>query len=363
MDASFQGFLGKNHSWSYVQHNIARQLIKKNFNIELVSTNGLEYFPEDLKKYLKYELLNKYDLQLTYTAPHNAGKYLRPERAKSSKMNRFYIWGTEMMIQKDFSKNHIFMDKILNISDFNRKLYLEAGFPEKKLFTIPHGINKEDFINLNKLPLKTKKTIKLCTSIAQPHLRKGIEDTLEAYCKAFTNKDDIVFILKVSTKSITSKFEVDVFAILKKIKAKYKNHPEIELIKDYIPNIYDLYNSCDGIFLLTKAEGFGLPYLEAMAAGKLVIAPRHGGQLEFLNDENSLMVEGKLERAPLNAQYWNPSPYASWFKSDIDSAVFQLRNFYNNYNKIKIEKEENMKNTVEKFTWDKQVDKIIGLIE
>jgi len=41
-------------------------------------------------------------------------------------------------------------------------------------------------------------------------------------------------------------------------------------------------------------EAFGRPYAEAMASGLPVIAPAWGGQMDFLNKENSILVDGEM---------------------------------------------------------------------
>jgi hypothetical protein len=90
MNICWFGFLGKNHSWSIVAQNIARQLISMGHKIDLFSTNGTEHFPADLKPYLKgcieentqittsnfekvigKKLDSTYDMQLSYTALDN----------------------------------------------------------------------------------------------------------------------------------------------------------------------------------------------------------------------------------------------------------------------------------------------------
>lgn len=53
----------------------------------------------------------------------------------------------------------------------------------------------------------------------------------------------------------------------------------------------ELYHSADVFVFPSLAEGFGLPALEAMAAGCLVIAPPTGGLQDFLCPENCLLLE------------------------------------------------------------------------
>ena len=110
MKICWYGFLGKSHSWSIVGQNICRQLKKHGHEVDMFSTNGLEYFPKDLKENLKgfveeqhgltYGQLNSkidvcldktYDMQLSYTALKNFPYYF-----KRGNKNRFGIWNYEL---------------------------------------------------------------------------------------------------------------------------------------------------------------------------------------------------------------------------------------------------------------------------
>jgi len=55
-----------------------------------------------------------------------------------------------------------------------------------------------------------------------------------------------------------------------------------------------LYREAD-LFLSTSwGEGFGLPVLEAMAAGLLVVSPAHTGLAEFVSDETAYVIKASL---------------------------------------------------------------------
>ena len=114
----------------------------------------------------------------------------------------------------------------------------------------------------------------------------------EAYGRAFNNKDDVCLTMKVVPKREGSPqpFDVDFYQILKDFKLKYPKHGEIEIITDFIEDIALLYNSCDAVFTMSHGEGFYLPGLETLGASKLNIAPKHGGQLDFLSDQNFYLL-------------------------------------------------------------------------
>jgi len=349
-----QGFQGNNHSWSIVNQNISRSFIKKGFDVDIFSTNGLDYFPNDLKPYLRNQIKEHYDIQVSYTVMRNFPVYL-----SNGSKNRFGIWCYEWpILPEGFAKYYNFCDKILAPSNFTRNIFLQNKIPEDRVVTIPHGFNLDQYSSKEKYNLKTKASKKILVNIGQPHLRKNIQGIFEAYGRAFSKKDDVCLVAKISTKKVENSFEANVDRIVYDFNRRYKNHAEVELIKEYVPDIVHLYNSCDIVFTMSHCEGYYLPGLEAQATGKINIAPRYGGQLDFLNDKNSLLIDGKIIRADPKMQYWKSNIMNTCFDPDINDAVDKLRLAVNSFDKLQKEHNQNIDKVL---TWDDVVDKIVEL--
>lgn len=372
------GFLAKNHSWSIVAQNISRELIKLGHEVDLFSTNGDQYFPDDLRPNLKgfyaegipitpenyhdlisSKLQKEYDMQLSYTALLNFNKYF----IRGSK-NRFGIWNYETTIlPKAFAKYYQHVDKVVPSSEFSKKVFVDNGMPEDKQVVIPHGIHLDRFQNLGKYPLKTNKKYKILCNIAQPHLRKNIPGLLKAWGKAFTNKDDVCLVLKISKKSPNPMFDVPFNEIFSEFRKQYKNHAEVEIIDTFITDIETLYNACDVVFTMTHAECFWMPGLEGFAANKIVIAPRYGGQLDYMNDDNSILIDGKTIRADLKMQYWEPSPYAAVFNPDPNDAAQKLKDVIANYDMYLNKFSPKMQEILPNYSWTKVAERFVALCQ
>ena len=370
MDICWLGYLGRNHSWSIIAQNISRQLIKMGHKVDLFSTNGLQYFPEDLKDNLRgyieenaqgnfntligSKLKSNYDLKLSYTSLLNFSKYFN----KNDK-NKFGIWNYETTIlPKGFAKNYKYVDKVLPSSNFSKKIFTDNGIPDDNQVVIPHGISLERI--KDKCPLKTSKKYKILGVFGQIHLRKNLPGLLEAYGKAFNKNDDVCLVLKISTGQ-SNVPSIDFKKILSSWKNKYKNYPEIEVIDQYIGDLDPLYNACDVIITLSFAECFWMVGLEGMAADKIIVSPRYGGQLDYLNDENSILIDGKEIRADLNMQYWESSPYAKVFEPNLDQAATKLKELINNYEDYHKSFSPKMQEMLPNYTWDKITQSIINL--
>lgn len=73
----------------------------------------------------------------------------------------------------------------------------------------------------------------------------------------------------------------------------------------------------DILISLHRGEGFGLPLAEAMAAGVAVVATGWSGNLQFMTENNALLVPCHLVEAV--KQYNGPA--AQWAEPDIDAAA------------------------------------------
>jgi glycosyltransferase involved in cell wall biosynthesis len=370
------GFMGKNHSWSIVAQNISRELIKLGHKVDLFSTNGVQHFPDDLRPYLKgfliegqevpsgqYEELigskleTSYDMQLSYTALKNFGSYF----VRGDK-NRFGIWNYETtVLPKAFAKYCQYVDKVVPSSNFSKQIFKDNGIPEERQVVIPHGIHLERFQNLGKYPLKTQKKYKVLANIAQPHLRKNIPGLLNAWGKAFTKQDDVCLVLKISKKGPNPAFDIAFNEVYDQFKKQYKNHAEIEVIDTFITDIETLYNACDVVFTMAHTECFWMPGLEAFAANKVVIAPRYGGQLDYMNDENSVLIDGKIIRADNKMQYWEPSPYAAVFDPDVNEAAAKLKDVISNYDDYLKKFSPKIQEILPDYSWTKVAERFIDL--
>lgn len=84
-----------------------------------------------------------------------------------------------------------------------------------------------------------------------------------------------------------------------------------------------LQRCCDAFVSLHRAEGFGLGLAECMELGKPVIATRWSGNLEFMDEGNSCLVDYTLVQVK-EGQYFD-SAGASWAEPDLASAAAAMR--------------------------------------
>jgi glycosyltransferase involved in cell wall biosynthesis len=368
MRIKIQQFLfGKLHSWSCIGQNLGRSFIKLGHDVEFISTDGFEqrFVPTDLVPFIKKDPVGEYDCQISYTAPHNWPKYLR-----NGTKNRFGIWNYEYnnknstvpTLLQGFSKFYKATDLVLPSSNFSKEVFISMGIPNDKMVVIPHGINLQDFEKNDVFKLATSKKRKILLNIAQPHRRKALHLALKSFGKAFTKEDDVCLVAKIFKQNKTDHpFDIDFDNIYKTFESKFPRHAEVEFVYSYIPNIADLYKSCDINFSATHAECWHLPSLEALASGTINVVPRYGGQLDFCNDNNSLLIDGSIVRAPRDHQYWSSNPFAVHFEIDTDDGARKLQMAVDEFDSLKASFAPYMAETASQFTWENAAKKIIDM--
>jgi hypothetical protein len=89
--------------------------------------------------------------------------------------------------------------------------------------------------------------------------------------------------------------------------------------------VRSLVNACDCFVSLHRSEGFGRGLGEAMALGKLALGTAWSGNLDFMTEQNSLLVRHRLVALqPDEYPHWQGQ---SWAEADVAHAADLLRPF------------------------------------
>ena len=137
-----------------------------------------------------------------------------------------------------------------------------------------------------------------------------------------------------------------------------------KIITDVLPNetLYSLISLCDVYVSLHRSEGFGLVMAEAMSLGTVCIATNYSANIDFMNKDNSLLVNYKMVPVGIKNHYlyqYNDL----WADADVEQASKYMVQLYKDkelYNRLK----ENAKKYIsEEFSIAKSAEKIENRIE
>jgi glycosyltransferase involved in cell wall biosynthesis len=87
-----------------------------------------------------------------------------------------------------------------------------------------------------------------------------------------------------------------------------------------------LMAACDCYVSLHRAEGFGLTMAEAMAIGKPVIGTGYSGNVDFMNRENSYLVDYTMGHVGAECEIYPPE--GEWAEPSVEHAAQLMRRVY-----------------------------------
>jgi glycosyltransferase involved in cell wall biosynthesis len=187
------------------------------------------------------------------------------------------------------------LDEVWVPSEFNRQTFATAGVNAGKLRVVHAGVDTELF-RPEAQPLKIPHLRGFnFLSVFDLQPRKGSDLLLKAYLSEFQPDDDVALILKTSQHSdpLTDPVAQLAYFIEKEAGLSLEQSPPIILLNGFLSqaDMAGLYASADAFVLPSHGEGYGRPFLEALASELPVIATRWSGQLDFLRDENSYLID------------------------------------------------------------------------
>ncbi len=197
--------------------------------------------------------------------------------------------------------------------------------------------------------------------------RKDIAKLIKIFYESFANKEkQPALILKTNGAGFSILDREDCLSKINNIKSKFP--------KDWnLPNVYLLHGSLSDkemnklynhpkvkvMTSITHGEGFGRPLLEATMVGLPVIASAWSGQMDFLSQENSILLGGELVQVP-KSQHWKDIiiPESQWFNVN-EGQVYKCLNYcFENYDEVKEKALNLMKVNRDKFTLNKMTEKL-----
>ena len=148
--------------------------------------------------------------------------------------------------------------------------------------------------------------------------RKNPLGLIDAYTRAFGPDDGTALVLK----SINGEKHLEQ---LEQVRAAAAGRPDVFVLDEYLSPTHHsaLLGHCDAYVSLHRSEGFGLDMAAAMGLGKPVIATRYSGNLEFMDDATSYLVDYELEPIGPGCE---PYPADSrWASPRLDHAAELMR--------------------------------------
>jgi glycosyltransferase involved in cell wall biosynthesis len=148
--------------------------------------------------------------------------------------------------------------------------------------------------------------------------RKNPVGLIEAFRLAFAPAEGPQLLIKTINAPLRPLAEEEV------LWAAY-GRPDIHVIDRSLngDELGGLMAACDCYVSLHRAEGFGLTMAEAMALGKPVIGTGYSGNVDFMNNENSYLIDYTIGRVGAECEIYPPE--GEWAEPSIEHAAELMR--------------------------------------
>lgn len=218
-------------------------------------------------------------------------------------------------------------DQVWVPTDWGRGILLAHGVNRNRIHVVPEGVDGYRFHNHGRRPWTPDRPFRFLTVGKYEH-RKSIDETLEAFAQVHANRPDLELVIKSNYfTNRDQKFQ----ALQRKIASLGLTNVSVLWGDMTDTELADLYRGCDTFVLPSKAEGWGLPLIEAVAAGMPVITTMYSGHTEFLNHalDSVLPVDYVMTDVdcPEYRSYYPDSKgqWGSWARPDVYSISASLQ--------------------------------------
>lgn len=272
-----------------------------------------------------------------------------------------------------------FYEECWTPTEYNKKVFLEKGLKIPCKVT-PIGIDPsfhpDNAIDLN-LNFKSygenapeQPTGFTFLSVFRWSYRKGYDVLIRAFLEEFKKDDDVSLAIISRHAAMIHKQEfrdaVDFGIQTEYNKYAKRNSPNVYWCGDIIPMelMPSMYNIGDCFISCSRGEGFCIPVIEASKMGLPIIAPRHTGFTDYLDNDNSYLFDVDewvvCNTIPEWKQWitaeFNGQLFPRFGQASVEQVRKQMRRVKENYEEAQRKNEDLKKVVDQKFSWDKCTD-------
>ncbi|NLD91757.1 MAG: glycosyltransferase [Fibrobacter sp.] len=327
---NWEGSLFCHHSLAMVNREFLTELTYyNNFDIRHVPFERDQFKPDEHSKYSRLANVSAAvhpdaDIHIRHRWPPD---FSRPSSGKLIAMQP-WEYGSLPVKWRDYMNSTV--DEVWVYTHYLKKCYVNSGVDEKKIVTVPLGIDPDVF-KPGAEPLRTMVDLSNGRYTfffnGGATLRKGVDILVNAYLNEFSVSDNVCLVIKDScayAKNLSARIEelskrTDIAKII------YLN---VNVDHYELPS---LYAACDCYVHPYRAEGYGLPIAEALACDKPAIVTGGGSCLDFIDPDMAYFVKCSIET--MNQKVVSDMPtvdFPFWFLPDMEHLQKVMRYVFDN---------------------------------
>jgi glycosyltransferase involved in cell wall biosynthesis len=279
---------------------------------------------------------------------------------------------TSCTLHPDYVGKLNLFDEIWVPTHFAKKLFKENGV-HPPILVMPLGVDVNRYTpERKKFDFNQELNEFVFLSVFKWGYRKGYDILIKSFLEEFSSNDNVTLLLVSRAEAFNDPDQIqkDFSALRQSINKSDEELPHIalydkEISEKDMPNIY---GASDAFCLISRGEGFGLPFAESGASGMPVIASNCSGHSDFLNHENSFLVEpegyttaqttGCLSKLAKHCRFYEDQKFPEFGQKSIEQTKSHMRFVYENYNSALDKADKLREDLVNNYTWDNAIDKV-----
>jgi glycosyltransferase involved in cell wall biosynthesis len=217
-------------------------------------------------------------------------------------------------------------DYVWTASQWGAEVFVQNGLDPARVAVVPEGVDTTLFYpeqqphgQLAQIPGFKFFTVGKCET------RKSTVELIRAFDLEFANEPGVMMLLATENPFIPG-FEMKNFVanLWLKNPRKFIYAPKGQTHEQ----VAQMVAACDCGVFPTKAEGWGLPILESMAAGKPTIATHYSAVTEYANDYNAVLLDYSL--VPVDGIFFDRADkdYGLWAMPNVLTLRRKMREVY-----------------------------------
>ena len=249
-------------------------------------------------------------------------------------------------------------DQVWVPSAWGHSVLVAHGIDADRIRIVPEGVDGARFHAHGRRPRSTARPFRFLT-VGKYEQRKGIDLTIEAFAQVHANQPNLELVIK---SNYFTNHQEKYNALQGKISDQGLDNVTLLWGEMTSAQLADLNRACDVFVLPTRAEGWGLPLIEAVAAGMPIITTMHSGHMEFLQHvTDSVLTVAHVITAidcPEYCSYY-PTPdndWGVWARPDVDSLVTCMQQALQQEHRLYTHAQRNSKIIRERFSWSRSAE-------
>lgn len=181
-------------------------------------------------------------------------------------------------------------DEVWCFSSYDAQILVDSGISATKVYTVAPGTSVVDVEAVLDARLRVPRGRFAFLSVFHFEPRKNPEALLRAFAAVAAHEPACDLTLKLSGVT-PADFETWLHAALSPTQLALVQG-RLKVFTEHVSRetLTQLYLESDAFVLASRGEGYGLPFLEALAHGLATICPDVGGHRDFCTEQNSILL-------------------------------------------------------------------------